>query len=131
MLRRIDHVVLTAANMESSLAFYRALGFAAREETGRWALFAGEFRLNLHPLGRELEPHAGAVLPGSADLCFETDKPLEETLAALREAGLAPETGIVERRGTRGPMRSFYLRDPDGNLIELCSYLPAREEASV
>ena len=29
---------------------------------------------------------------------------------------------IVARHGARGDMESIYLRDPDGNLVELCHY---------
>jgi catechol 2,3-dioxygenase-like lactoylglutathione lyase family enzyme len=30
----------------------------------------------------------------------------------------------VERAGALGPMQSVYCRDPDGNLIEIATYLP-------
>ena len=36
-------------------------------------------------------------------------------------------TDIVDRHGARGPMKSIYLRDPDGNLIEIARYI--RQEA--
>lgn len=121
-IEKIDHVVLTAADPEASLAFYRALGFRIRQEGQRWALFSGSFKLNLHALGRELPPHARAVQPGSADLCLEIRGGLAQALEEVRRAGLTPETGLLARTGARGPMHSFYLRDPDGNLIELCSY---------
>lgn len=29
---------------------------------------------------------------------------------------------IVERHGAHGAMRSLYVRDPDGNLVELSNY---------
>lgn len=31
-------------------------------------------------------------------------------------------TGIVDRNGARGPMKSIYLIDPDGNFIEIARY---------
>lgn len=36
--------------------------------------------------------------------------------------GITPELGPVRRHGVRGSMMSVYLRDPDGNLVEICSY---------
>lgn len=36
--------------------------------------------------------------------------------------GITPELGPVRRHGVRGSMMSIYLRDPDGNLVEICSY---------
>lgn len=122
MIRSIDHLVITATNIEQTIAFYTTLGFEAREATDRWELFAGDFKINVHCFGHELEPKAACVQPGSADLCFELDGSIVGCKEALLAAGIEVELGIVERHGVRGVMRSLYLRDPDGNLIELCSY---------
>jgi catechol 2,3-dioxygenase-like lactoylglutathione lyase family enzyme len=37
----------------------------------------------------------------------------------LATLGIPVELGPVERTGATGPIRSVYLRDPDGNLVEL------------
>ena len=47
---------------------------------------------------------------------------IEEIYAELKSKNAPLITGIVERNGAKGKMRSVYLRDPDGNLIELASY---------
>ena len=122
MLRKIDHLVITTARPEPCLAFYRALGFEVRDGGGRYELFAGDFKINVHVLGRELSPHAARVQPGSADLCFELQGSLSEFCAELEAKGLAVELGPLERHGVSGPMQSVYLRDPDGNLLEFCAY---------
>jgi len=41
----------------------------------------------------------------------------------LKALGVAIELGPVERTGAQGAIRSIYLRDPDGNLIELAAPL--------
>ena len=33
------------------------------------------------------------------------------------------DVGPVARRGALGPIRSVYLRDPDGNLVEVSEYI--------
>jgi catechol 2,3-dioxygenase-like lactoylglutathione lyase family enzyme len=64
-------------------------------------------------------------MPGSLDLCFLADGPLDAVIARLSECGIAIEEGPVERAGARFPIRSVYLRDPDGNLIEISERLAA------
>jgi len=75
--------------------------------------------------GHEFEPKAGSVQPGSEDLCFITDHPVEEVLSEWASAGLEILEGgrIVDRTGAVGKLRSVYCRDPDGNLIEVSNYV--------
>ena len=58
-------------------------------------------------------------MPGSADLCFLTGTPVEQTLAHLAKEKIVVEEGPVERTGATGPIISVYFRDPDLNLIEI------------
>ncbi|WP_249291287.1 VOC family protein [Campylobacter curvus] len=60
---------------------------------------------------------------GSADICLICAQPLEEILEELKSKGVTPIDGIVARSGTNGKIRSLYLRDPDGNLLELSNYV--------
>ncbi|MEG1931388.1 MAG: VOC family protein [Anaerovorax sp.] len=124
MICKVDHMVITTANLPACIAFYQALGFRAQDTGGRWALFSGDFKINIHLKGHELVPKAKNVQTGSADFCFEIDGDLALFRNTLIELGIPIELGIVTRHGVRGEMRSLYLRDPDGNLIELCSYEP-------
>ncbi|HVX43763.1 MAG TPA: VOC family protein [Mycobacteriales bacterium] len=123
---RLDHFVLTVADIEETVRFYRDV-LGMRPETfgaGRIALRFGNSKINLHQRGREFEPKAERPEPGSADLCFIVDEPVADVLRELSEAGIAVEEGPVERTGATGTILSCYLRDPDGNLIELSNYRP-------
>jgi catechol 2,3-dioxygenase-like lactoylglutathione lyase family enzyme len=118
---RLDHLVLTVADVEKTCAFYgRVLGMnAVAFGGGRKALAFGTQKINLHAHGREFEPKAGRPTPGSADLCFITGVSLPEVVAHLNAQGVAIIEGPVERTGATGPILSIYFRDPDGNLIEV------------
>ena len=123
MIRAIDHVVLTVRDIDRTLSFYqRALGMTPVSfGDGRRALAFGDQKLNLHLAGREFEPKASAPAPGAIDICFITDDPLDEVIAHLGRAGVAIELGPVAKTGARHPLRSIYIRDPDGNLIEVAN----------
>jgi catechol 2,3-dioxygenase-like lactoylglutathione lyase family enzyme len=119
-IRSIDHLVLTVSDLEKTIAFYERLGMR-REEfgDGRLALRFGEQKLNLHQAGKAIQPHARRPTPGSADVCLLVEGSLDAAERELEQAGVAFELGPVERAGAVGPIRSLYLRDPDGNLVEL------------
>lgn len=121
---RLDHLVLTVRSIEQTCAFYAgALGMqVVAFGEGRLALAFGRQKINLHPAGHEFEPKARVATPGSADLCFEVDDTIEHVIGHLERLGVAVEQGPVTRTGARGKISSVYLRDPDGNLIELASY---------
>lgn len=123
-VNRIDHLVLTVADIATTVTFFeRVLGMQKIEfGEGRIALAFGRQKINLHQLGAEFEPHAGRVQAGSADLCFIIDDSLDEALEQLQNLGVEVIDGPVARTGAEGPLRSLYFRDPDGNLIEISNY---------
>ena len=124
-INRIDHLVITVADIERTVDFYqRVLGMQRIEFTGgRIALRCGAQKINLHQLGSEFEPKAQQVRSGSADLCFIADTPINVALEQFREQGVDIIDGPIERSGANGAIVSLYLRDPDGNLIEISNYL--------
>jgi catechol 2,3-dioxygenase-like lactoylglutathione lyase family enzyme len=124
---RLDHLVLTVASIEASCAFYqRVLGMTiVGFGRGRTALAFGNQKINLHQAGKDFVPHAHRPVPGSADLCFVTATPLDAAMAHVRGQGVAIIEGPVDRTGAMGPIRSFYVRDPDSNLIEISNYVAA------
>ncbi|MCP4877595.1 MAG: VOC family protein [Gammaproteobacteria bacterium] len=124
-INRIDHLVLTVANIDHSVEFYtRVMGMEkVIFGDGRVALtFAGQ-KINLHQLGNEFAPHADNIRTGSADLCFIIDTPLSRAIEQLFQHNVEVIEGPVKRTGARGGIISAYLRDPDGNLIEISNYV--------
>ena len=124
-IARIDHFVLTVKSIEATCAFYeKALGMEVTEFAGgRKALSFGAQKINLHESSKEVEPHAKAPTPGSGDFCVIAAIPIDQVLQHLKTCGVSIEEGIVDRTGATGPMRSIYLRDPDGNLVEISEYI--------
>lgn len=124
---RLDHLVLTVESIEASVAFYggvlgmQEIGFGE----GRTALRFGGAQINLHQAARTFEPKALRPTPGAADLCFIVETPLDAVAAHLAGHGIAIELGPVPRQGASGAFTSLYLRDPDGNLVELAWIGPA------
>ena len=122
-IQSIDHIVLTTANLKNCLAFYeKLLGFRAEQTNGRYALYFGAQKINIHTRPAEFLPAADYPLAGSLDLCFAADGNAEEALRELRGKNAPLVSEVVERHGARGTMKSIYLRDPDGNLVELGFY---------
>lgn len=121
----LDHLVLTVADIPATLHFYsgtlgmRSAAFEVADGSKRWALFLGQSKINLHQQGREWEPKARAPTPGSADLCFLSETPIETWQSHLQSLEVVIEEGPVARSGATGPITSIYIRDPDGNLIEI------------
>jgi catechol 2,3-dioxygenase-like lactoylglutathione lyase family enzyme len=122
---RLDHLVLTVADVEATVAFYRDV-LGMRPETfgdGRRALHFGDSKVNLHQAGHEFEPKARRPSPGSADVCLIAADDLADVCRELAAHDVAIEEDPVERTGARGRLRSVYLRDPDGNLIEISNQI--------
>ncbi|MFK3971626.1 VOC family protein [Pseudomonas sp. NPDC087358] len=121
MIDHLDHLVLTAVDVEATVDFYtRVLGMQLqRFGDGRMAFSFGNQKINLHERGNEFEPKAHLPVPGALDLCFIASIPLEQVIARLSEAQWPIIEGPVLRTGATGPIRSVYVRDPDLNLIEI------------
>ena len=124
-ISHLDHLVLTVADINTTLAFYnQVLGMDIQQYgEGRFALQFGHQKINLHQYSKEFQPKAKFPIPGSADLCFITKTPLHRVIQELQEHAIDVFEGPVERTGASGTMLSVYFRDPDQNLIEISNYI--------
>jgi catechol 2,3-dioxygenase-like lactoylglutathione lyase family enzyme len=123
-IERLDHLVLTVADIDRTCEFYmRVLGMeVVRFGEGRTALRFGQQKINLHPVGNIPGLVAAKPTPGSGDLCFITAVPLPEVMAHLEACGVSIVAGPGPRAGAIGTIQSVYIRDPDQNLIEISNY---------
>ncbi len=126
-IRQIDHVVLRVADIGRALAFYQdALGLTLERnlaELGLWQLRAGRSLIDLVAMDGQLGRQGGAP-PGPEGrnvdhLCLRIEPfDREKLIAHLAAWGI--EAGEVARRyGADGFGPSMYIRDPDGNVVEL------------
>ena len=121
MIKSIDHIVLTTQDLDKCVAFYTGV-LGMRMETygsGRIAFCFGEQKFNVHPPGFVAGIRADKPTPGSLDLCFLADCPLDDVIERLRQHAIPIEEGPSVRTGARFPLLSVYVRDPDDNLVEI------------
>jgi catechol 2,3-dioxygenase-like lactoylglutathione lyase family enzyme len=120
-IKSIDHIVLTVSDISQTCRFYTKI-LGMEEITflnDRKALKFGNQKINLHLKGREFDPKAKEPTPGSADICLIVETPLQKVISQLKRSGIQIEDGPLERTGAQGALISIYIRDPDGNLLEL------------
>ena len=120
-LEKLDHLVLPVSDIDAIATFYTTyLGMEKRIfGDDRVALHFGDQKINLHPAGWDYEPKARVSIAGSADLCFIVSEQVELLQVDLVDSGVEVVEGPVVRTGATGRLCSIYIRDPDGNLIEL------------
>jgi catechol 2,3-dioxygenase-like lactoylglutathione lyase family enzyme len=123
-IARIDHLVLTVENIERTIAFYTGvLSMQAvtitRGENTMQALKFGNQRINLHQRGSERKPNAKNSIPGSQDICLITEASMNDIIDQLKQKDVPIELGPIKVPGAVGEMESVFIRDPDGNLLEI------------
>jgi glyoxylase I family protein len=126
-IRGLDHVVLRVADLERALRFYcDVLGCTPERRSdalGLVQLRAGAALIDLVPVDSPLGRLGGAA-PAEAGrnldhFALQLERFDEAELRAhLAAHGVAPGD-VAQRYGALGMGPSMYLRDPDGNTIEL------------
>ena len=119
-IARLDHLVLTVADIAPTCAFYQqVLGMEPITfSDGRRALRFGDQKINLHQAGQDVRPNSAHAGTGTADLCFITDTKLDAVQAHLTGYDVPLVVGPIPQTGALGLMESVYFRDSAGNLIE-------------
>lgn len=120
-LRRLDHVSLNVRDRGASIAWYRdVLGLEQQNPPGAddWPVFLGELGACIALFQAEVEsPERARESTGLRHVAFEVgQRDLERAQAHLRELD------VEFRFEDHGSSRSLYLRDLDGNVVELTTY---------
>src|SRR5580765_5580895 len=126
---RIGHVHLTVSNLERALAFYRdALGFEVTQQAGSSVAFlsAGGYH---HHIGLNTWAGEGAAGPPAGRtglyhlaILYPNRRELARAFKRLFDHGVP-----IEGASDHGVSEAIYLRDPDGNGIELYHDRPRDE----
>lgn len=115
-----DHLVLNVADVHRSLAFYVGTLGLTPERVEEWEageVFFPSVRIDATTVLDLMQlDRSGQNVD---HLCLVVDDDID-ALAARED--LVIEDGPGERWGAQGDARSIYLRDPDGNLVELRRY---------
>lgn len=130
----LDHVVLSVKDVEASLSFYHG-------SLGMEALRVEEFRAgkvgfpslrasgtSIIDLQKAKAPHEGVNVDHFALLIEPTD--MDALVGELRAKGVQVNGQPGQRWGAQGRGPSVYIKDPDGNTVELKCYVPVAEVAA-
>ena len=130
MIKSIDHIVLTAQNIEQTITFYcdvlemQLESFTPPDGSpARKALKFGNQKINLHDAKAPYVPHAKNPTSGTIDICFLSDLSIQECIKRFGSHNIPIENGPVQKTGATGPLMSIYVRDPDGSLIEISNQI--------
>ena len=125
----MGHVHLKVADLERALGFYRnVLGFELTQRFGSSAAFlsAGGYH---HHIGLNTWESDGGRPPASGTtglyhlaILYPTRAELADSLRRLQKAGVP-----LEGASDHGVSEALYLRDPDGNGVELYWDRPQEE----
>ena len=118
---RIGHVHLKVADLERAITFYQGvLGFELQQRLGHHAAFLGAGGYHHHiglntweSKGGNPPPHGTTGLYHTAFL-YPDRASLADALRRIVEAGIP-----LEGAADHGVSEAIYLRDPDGNGVEL------------
>ena len=130
-LEKIDHVVITVKDLNTTIDFYtNILGMKLEKFSTssynnqiRYAVSFGSQKINIHEHKKPIKPRALNPSSGSMDICFISKNKIKDWVYHLKNKGINIDIGPEKKTGALGPILSIYIRDPDFNLIEISNQL--------
>ena len=129
----LDHIVLRVRDLEASLGFYGDLLGMERIRVDEWRAGKVNFPslrvsegtiIDLFPLASDATEAGRDERRNLDHYCLQVaPEEWEGLLGELQRLGVAPGGDPLQRWGARGRGTSVYIHDPDGNQLELKSYL--------
>ena len=122
----LDYVVVIVSNLERALSFYtHSLGLEVQHRAENYAqMKAGTTRLSLYTRDAMAETLGIVIDPPSPDApAFELGFKVSDCDAAFAELVAAGAPAVVPPTTRPWGQRTAYVRDPDGNLIEVAEVL--------
>ena len=122
----LDHIVLLTTDVERSLAWWTGPLGLTGDRVEEWRAGSVPFPSVRIDAGTIVDLFAGERSGRNLDhVCVVVD-PTTDLEALVASGTFELERGPVDVYGARGMGRSIYVRDPDGNVVELRTY-PASE----
>jgi catechol 2,3-dioxygenase-like lactoylglutathione lyase family enzyme len=128
VIQGLDHIVLEVGDVQRSVDFYIGLGLQAErlDEYRRGEVKFPSLRINAETL-IDVFPPAMHDRPGGGGhnlhhFALVTDAPIAELRETLKRLGIEIEEEADHNFGARGFANSAYVRDPDGNRVEIRTY---------
>ncbi len=126
-ITHIDHVVIRVNDLEIMIAFYRdVLGCKLERgpgEAGLAQLRAGHSLIDLvdadGPLGQQGGDQPDHAAPNMDHVCFQLQPWDADAIKGHLERHGIEADNVAQRYGATGVGPSMYLRDPEGNTVEL------------
>lgn len=120
-VRGLDHIVLNVADVDRSLAWYTGLLGLRPERIDEWRAGDAPFPSVRIDEGCVIDLFANARSGENLDhVCLVVAPGDIEAIASDQRFDVV--AGPVPRWGARGVATSVYVKDPDGNTVELRSY---------
>ena len=128
----IDHVAVPIMKVDEVLSFYESLGFRIDSSFAPrlYSAHLGQQKINFHDPAlwndSKFTLRGPEAKPGCGDFCFVWSGSVSSLEQALQNKSIETIHGPVERQGGRSfgssVGESYYVRDPDQNLVEFIVY---------